>query len=195
MLVASIPFVRNLADFCGLKKQNESDQNQEYEKLTSLLHAKADTDSLTIQDLENILKGVLKNKDTLQLNNPREKVVNLIFELADEISQNTDEVIELENKIVLSIAIRLKAELFMIYKINDQEFVNQIKKNQTVKLIKKYNEACASETENIELLEQVNLMTPENIHLNSFMYEPILDMSAIELRELYSKVKDKFIIE
>ena len=33
-------------------------------------------------------------------------------------------------------------------------------------------------------------MTPENIHLNSFMYQPILDMDIIELKNLYSKVKD-----
>jgi len=31
-------------------------------------------------------------------------------------------------------------------------------------------------------------MTPENIHLNSFMYEPILDMSNEYLKQLYSDV-------
>jgi hypothetical protein len=31
-------------------------------------------------------------------------------------------------------------------------------------------------------------MTPENIHLNSFMYEPILDMGIVELENLYDKV-------
>lgn len=31
-------------------------------------------------------------------------------------------------------------------------------------------------------------MTPENIHLNSFMYEPILDMSDIHLKDLYKRV-------
>lgn len=29
------------------------------------------------------------------------------------------------------------------------------------------------------------MMTPENIHLNSFMYEPILDMSYDHLKKLY----------
>jgi hypothetical protein len=32
-------------------------------------------------------------------------------------------------------------------------------------------------------------MTPENIHLNSFMYEPILDMSDDRLRSLFRKVQ------
>lgn len=29
-------------------------------------------------------------------------------------------------------------------------------------------------------------MTPENIHVNSFMYEPIIDMSDTHLRRLFS---------
>ena len=31
-------------------------------------------------------------------------------------------------------------------------------------------------------------MTPENIHLNAFMYEPILDMSDDHLCKLYKSV-------
>ena len=41
----------------------------------------------------------------------------------------------------------------------------------------------------IGLVEQVNLMTPENIHLNAFMYEPLIDMSVWHLVELYTDVK------
>jgi len=40
----------------------------------------------------------------------------------------------------------------------------------------------------INVLQRVVLMTPENIHLNSFMYEPILDMSDEHLRKLYGEV-------
>jgi len=32
-------------------------------------------------------------------------------------------------------------------------------------------------------------MTPESIHLNSFMYEPILDMADDHLRDLYGAVQ------
>ena len=47
----------------------------------------------------------------------------------------------------------------------------------------------------IKLLDQVNLMTPENIHLNSFMYEPILDMSNHHLKSLYTQIRDLFNVE
>gem|GEM_PF-5472655 len=38
-------------------------------------------------------------------------------------------------------------------------------------------------------------MTPENIYLNSFMYEPILDMSAVNSYRLYNNVINKFAVE
>ena len=33
-------------------------------------------------------------------------------------------------------------------------------------------------------------MTPENIHVNSFMYEPIIDMSDDHLRKLFNDVQE-----
>lgn len=55
-----------------------------------------------------------------------------------EIKTIKDVEIELEHKITLAISIRLKAEKFIINKINDPDFVNSINKYQTVKLVDKY---------------------------------------------------------
>ncbi len=63
--------------------------------------------------------------------------------------------------------------------------------NQTRRLFEDYEKEFENEKANIEILKRVNLITPENIHINSFMYEPILDMGDIELRELYKTTKDK----
>ena len=178
MLIASIPFVRNIAEYSGY------DEN--YTKLTSLLHFKEDTDDITILDLETIFKQVLVDKNTLVLLEPTKKVIELIFEIADRIQSETTEIIDLENKIVLAIATRLKAEMFMIKKIADNVFWKGITKNQTFELFKTFKGKFPLEIENIKLLENVNLMTPENIHLNSFMYEPILDMSNENLKQLYN---------
>jgi len=180
MLIASIPFVRNLAEFTG--------DNPNFLKLTSLLHIKSDTSNIKISDLVIIYKEILKDKDALVLPNPNKLVTDLIFETTDAISIGTDEIIELENKITLAIGIRLKAEIFMISKINDNNFVNSITKHQTSTLFEKYEELFPAESAIIDLLEQVNLMTPENIHLNSFMYEPILDMGNEHLKDLYKGI-------
>ena len=115
-------------------------------------------------------------------------VTDLIFEVAEKVCQITDDVIELENKIALAIAIRLKTEIFIVSKISDDVFWKSLTSNQTFKLIQRYKKDFPTEFENIDLFEQVNLMTPENIHLNSFMYEPILDMSNVHLKNLYLKI-------
>ena len=40
------------------------------------------------------------------------------------------------------------------------------------------------------MCEENKNITPQNIHLNSFMYEPILDMSSDELKKLYDEIKN-----
>lgn len=181
MLIASIPFLRNLAEFSG--------DDASYKGLTSLLHIKPDTGQFTIQNLQDFIKKILSGQTDLQLNNPDNYVKELIYQVADDIVGEDVETALLEQKVVLSIAIRLRAEEFMVQKINDQTFWENISKNQTITLINRFKEEFPGEKENIHLFEQVNLMTPENIHLNSFMYEPILDLSAQHLKRLYSKVK------
>lgn len=97
--------------------------------------------------------------------------------------------VNFENKIVLAIAARLTAERFMIGKINDAAFVGSISSNQTPTLITRFKKDFPAETKSIGVLNRVALMTPENIHLNSFMYEPIIDMSDEHLKQLYTDVK------
>lgn len=181
-LIASIPFLRNLAEYCGYKS--------EYDKLTSLLHIKQNLPELSLVELENILHTLCIDKGNTHLSFQEVNVKDIIFKTADEIALENDEIMELEKKIVLSIAIRLKAEEFTIKKINMPDFVNTISKDQTYHLIEKYKNLFPNEYENIKILDEVNLMTPENIHLNSFMYEPIIDMSNTHLKTLYNDIKN-----
>ncbi|AQS41021.1 MAG: Hypothetical protein BHV28_03050 [Candidatus Tokpelaia hoelldobleri] len=180
-LLAMIPFVRNIAEFSG-QKDIES-------KLTKYLHVKSGSQDLTIGDLEALFKKVITFNPELSLPNGNKKIFELLFERADQICTLTEEKIELETKIVLAMAIRLRAELFMIGKINDENFLTNILNTQTFKLFEKVKETTDIDPETLKYLEQVILMTPENIHINSFMYEPILDMSNHHLKRLYKKIK------
>lgn len=180
-MLASIPFVRNLAEYCGY--------DAHYLTLTSLLHLKANSQNITVQELQDIYRAVLVDKPALILPDTTSRVIDKIFQKADVLSSAAHESPELESKVIVAMAIRLKAEQFMIAQINDQAFVDSIESNQTRELFDKYVEMLQGHTGIIRLLDQVNLMTPENIHLNSFMYEPILDMSAHRLYTLYNEVK------
>ena len=94
----------------------------------------------------------------------------------------------MENKIVLSIAIRLKAEIYMINKINNKNITDNIDSNQTRELMNNMDFSVTNGKEIKTILEEVLIMTSENIHINSFMYEPIIDMSVEYLMKLYTKV-------
>ncbi|AZG37014.1 ATP-binding protein [Shewanella psychromarinicola] len=180
-VLACIPFARNLAEYCG---------NQGcYEKLTALLHLKPETSDIKVIDLQSIYQNIFADKSAVELQNPNQTVYDLLLQESQLIVDTENDSAELEHKIIIAIAIRLLAENYMIIKINNEEFVGSIETNQTAELFNKFVKDHVDEIESIQLLEQVNIITPENIHLNSFMYEPILDMSANQLIKLYNGIK------
>lgn len=187
-LIASIPFVRNIIEY------TRGSGDTDYLLLTSVLHIKSNSPTITLNDFKTVFEACIMNVTFPTTIDITKNIGDLIFETAEECLTASDG-INLEHKIVMSIAIRLKAEQFMKSKITDQAFLSGLdtETNQTRKLFDKYKEEFNNDEESIEILKKVNLITPENIHVNSFMYEPILDMGDSELRGLYQTVKDKLV--
>lgn len=179
-LIASIPFIRNIIEY------TEGETHQDYNDLTSILHWKNDTETKLLSDLERIFANHFNG---INFNSPiprNKKVVEIILEEAENCLL-ADEGINLENKLVLSISIRLKAEQYMWSKVTDKSTING---SQTGKLFGRFkNEFNGTLDNEIKIMDEVNLITPENIHLNSFMFEPILDLSDIHLKSLYNRIK------
>jgi len=175
--VASIPFIRNMIEY------TRGPTDPEYIKLSSLLHWKEpDTVKITVAELDKAFQSVFGGTEkSAEASKPVAQV--MVDTVADCLK--AAEGFNFENKIVLSIAIRLLAEQYMIKRITDPGFVASIKSGQTGKLFGKFKEKFGAEEATIRVLQKVILMTPESIHLNSFMYEPILDMSDEHLRRLY----------
>jgi len=178
IFVSLIPFVRNLIEY------TKGSDDPDFIKLTSLLHYKADTELIRTSDILKMYNAIFNKNYTLQKD---DKAIDVIFEQA-KACLPLGESINLETKLILAIAIRLLSEKYMIKEINNSSFVNSIKSNQTAKLTKKLKEIKPNNG-NLAVIEEVNLMTPENIHFNSFMYEPLIDISSVNLKELYKKVK------
>ena len=177
--IASIAFTRNLIEY------TRGSSTAEYMKLASLLHWKDDSSSIMQSDLDDIYVAVFKESGAFP--NGDEPVVDMIErEAKDCLNMNGGS--NFEHKIVLSIAIRLGAERFMSDKIADAEFLSEVEGNRTPRLLKRFEGDFDGEVEAIKTLRKVVLMTPENIHLNAFMYEPILDMSDDSLKSLYREV-------
>nr|WP_257912553.1 hypothetical protein [Campylobacter lari]MCR6565562.1 hypothetical protein [Campylobacter lari] len=188
IMVALIPFVRNLIEY------TEGDDNPDYLLLTSVLHYKNDTQTITLKQIQDIFNQYWCKNDKVNFADGREN--ELIYDILMREGENIIDIekLEIENKLILSMAIRLKAELYMKNRIisdvpNGINIINEIysKNNQSAWLINEYKKHINDESMNV--LELVAMITPENIHLNSFMFEPILDMSLKQLHNLYNKVK------
>jgi len=187
-IIALVPFTRNLIEYSGKDDETSTSLGDtDYNVLTSLLHSKSDAQTITFGDLKKIFNTHL-NKDDFDASIPdNDPVYSKIIGTAGSIA---NEEFNLENKIILAIAIRLKAEEYMLSKLTDTSPAGG---NQTGVFFDRYKVEFGSLEEHKQacrVLESVNIMTPENIHLNSFMYEPILDMGITELKELYQKVTD-----
>ena len=189
-IITAIPFIRNLIEYAN------SMEDENYKKLTSLLHIKKDTLNITVKDLENIFEKSVTFSEKLNFSNGREdeKVYDLIVKTAKNIVKSGESSIDLDGKIILSMAIRLLAERFMINEITVVDKSGNVleevykQNNQTGKLLGQYKKLCSEQHDNILLMNKVSLMSSENIHINSFMFEPIIDMSIKSLVDLFGRV-------
>lgn len=176
--IASIPFLRNLIEMTT----GESDPA--YGQLTSMLHWKSDMPTMTVAKLDAIYNAICRTSGTSA--DPAKLIYDLIMEQANA-CLGVPAGLNLENKIVLAISIRIIAEKFMVTKIADAKFVAEITADQTQVLIDRFKTQFQNDASSIRVLDQVALMTPENIHVNAFMYEPIVDMSDDHLKKLYQE--------
>lgn len=177
--ITLIPFVRNLIEY------TKGEQDTDYLTLTSCLHIKNDTDSITPNSVVSIFNSILNLQIQMEVNETQQNIKEVIYVEANNISnENNLDSILLENKVLLAIAIRLKAEEFMIKQFEPN--IDSINRNQTRELFDKIKDQLDEQQKII--LQQVLMVTPEHIHINSFMYEPILDTSVEHLIYLYRDI-------
>ncbi|MCQ2664631.1 hypothetical protein JT190_04725 [Helicobacter pylori] len=183
-----IPFVRNLIEYTSF----QADKDRNYIKLTSCLHIKEDTKNIQIQVISKIFDSVFgteRKKKKIEKDNSKlyfQAIYNIAEEIYNDKNRNH---IELQNKIIFSIVIRLKAEEWMLNKLNlnklNQEFKSE--KNQTRELYDATKKELFDDEKRI--IQKVLMITPENIHINFFMFEPILDTPLDHLYTCFEEVK------
>ncbi len=182
---AGIPFIRNICEY--LK------DDVMYEYLTNLLHIKPVTKDILLADIQNQINSnfdqynVDLERSVTDFENAKylETILTLWEELADEWYWE----LKLEWKIVISLVIRLLAELYIEDKCSHIAALSEVDNNQTRGWFEIYRDNFPGDSEAISILNRVLIMTSENIHVNSFMYEPIIDLSDYHLRTLYNDVK------
>lgn len=179
-----IPFARNLIEYSLIDTLSDDD----FMTLTQCLHILDETK--TYGDIKQIIGDRTAVNECSQLQDS-DLIQDQIIDAADNLPP-VDAHNILHNKTVLAMAIRLKAEEFMISELPTDKVTEArgIGKDFTRELFKAYCELQNYDESCRVILESVNLITPEHIHINAFMYEPLIDLSQEELVDLYDDVKE-----
>ena len=181
--IGCIPFVRNIIEY------TQGDDSSNYLLLTSCLHKKVDTEGIKMADIWDVFRNAVKTTDGLAISFGEEKYLTAIDEEAEAVLTDPNDV-EIVNKLVLSMAIRLKAEEFMESVLTDEQKAEMRRTNRTgelLRIMKKYH--LADMEDKCLLMNKVVMLTSENIHVNNFMFEPLVDISIHHLKRLYDEVK------
>lgn len=181
VMCATIPFTRNLIEY------TKGEDDPDYFTLTCLLHWKEETERITDTDYFKIYNSLFETSYT----GKNKLIKDLLYEQAVVISNETNHAgLNLEDKVLLSIAIRMKSEEFLIQRIRELTHNQNYwcdSKNQFGALMKEYTKHAPTDKA-LRTLEKVSITVSSNIHLNSFMYEPILDLTIEHLIRLYKEV-------
>ena len=194
-LVAMLPFVRNMVEYI------QGENSAEYLLLTSCLHdVKCEdpnlriTRTIQVNEVKTIYHTTLPRINNIELfwTNGNQAWVDMLDVEARKVSEELDrgqlDEISLENKVVLAMAIRLIAEAFMEGMLLEHGVAAISGRNRFGNLFDAFRSYNLGAEEDHAILNRVSLMTPEQIHLNSFMYEPLVDMSIQSLKRLYEDV-------
>lgn len=183
ILCASVPFTRNLIEYT--KGQKDPD----YLTLTNLLHWKENTAKTTVGEYLTIYNSFFNTTHNTSCSG---SFIDYLFIESSTICKSTTfDGLNLENKILLSMAIRMQSEIFITSKIRiikgEKDFWCS-ENNQFAKLIGELH-SLDPELQEMKILNRVSVTVSSNIHLNSFMYEPILDLTLDHLIKLYQDVE------
>lgn len=200
--IALIPFFRNLSEYkLFAAAGNQETSETLYNFLTNCLHIKENTKAITLEMVQKEISSyftALPAELTFQDYRPECRYFDSLLKVAEKSNQVIlNEPETLVHKIILSISCRLMLEDILLSSL-DKDTLSKLdcSKNQTRALVQAYLEKTKlrdpdQSAELRKLCREVVLLSSENIHLNSFMYEPLLDTDPIHLSQLYETLKRK----
>lgn len=181
--IATIPLARNLIEF------RDGDNNPSYKTLTGALHTLSR--DAKVREIDSIISGTIGiNGCPFELD---DNIHEAIIAEAEVIASSSDDRFDLNSNLVLAIGSRLLIEKYVISKITDGQYDEAVNKakNLTRELITRYNNNVSDSNKEScrKIFNRAAMMVDGSIHLNAFMYEPLVDMGTWELKKLYNDIK------
>ncbi len=192
-LCATVPFLRNLIEY------TDGPDATDYIALTNVLHWRKASMELSVAGyVELYNRRISRNQEVKPTDTSTLPLVSLIFETAASVcARENHDALCLEDKIALSMACRLRGEQFITFQsrgINGDVNYWIPDKNVYGKELRNFKDLLISNplpfdsTSDVSTLEKIGIIVCSNIHINSFMYEPILDLTVEHLVSLYEEV-------
>lgn len=203
--VCMIAFTRNLIEFSNLKGICQ-ERKSDYLTLTSCLHVKDDSTKLRYQNI----KGILEKYLNIKIKDAAKPLSKSLHEEIHEALLNSEtargfDPFDLPKKLLFSVGIRILTEQKILDSVGynrDKSLLENMllehakpKKNnkakslqntQTSELIRAFISANANlPPSTIRALNKVCMLVDENIHINTFMFEPLMDISLHYLQKHY----------
>lgn len=173
--LALIPVCRNIIELT--KDKNDAD----YSILCSVLHWREDTCKIRVSQILNIYNKIFGTNIKYDDNR---SVYDLLIEITPKIKdkERNHKDFDLDAKLIYSISIRRILE--RIFNLKNSELFNS---NEMLGQEYQNVKDCFNEEER-KLMTKAIIIIPEFIHLNSFMYEPLMDIDLYNLEKLYEEI-------
>lgn len=189
--LALIPFARTNVEN-NYKDEHEFELDQNYQNYTKILHYRPDGGSnFTGNTLYKLFKQNIKI-ECPDLKNNSNRIYKIIFNQASLISSSADNSQKIEEKIVMSIALRIYGEKYMRYFLKKQQHrlpsTFDINNSMFGETFKQFKDIYPLKTNAIRILDSICILTPIEIHVNGFAYEPLIDYSITRLRTLFNEL-------
>lgn len=175
-LISLIPFVREVVEL----KEGKSD---DYYFLTNLLHYKETTANITMFEIKEVISRHFKLSGSYV---PE----GLYYDILDQVSFDDILQFEIKKKLVLSIKLRVLFERKVVN--NDWERLVGQRKDQMNWLFEEYNSEMTKEGKSI--FHSIQLLTPQYLHFNTFLYEPLIDTDPYRLVQLLEKLEQEVVL-
>lgn len=178
-VIATIPFLRNLIQLQFNAKHSD------YIKLTQFLHYQRSLETKNISELNDILdrNNIIHTFTDFNYLQKLKEITNRI------INDNAVKETSLLEKVVLGIFIRIYCDKLMFNKYKDIYGANPDltgKSNQSRFL---YDNIKNDVEESIlKVIQTAMTISPSFIHVNSFMFEPLVDVGTEKLKEVASQL-------
>lgn len=180
--VTMIPFARNIVEFQYGKDYDD------YKELTKALHTI--NNDVTIEDIQQYIQSIVSVADTPF--NRSLSIYEAIIMHAKEVAAATSDGFSLKDNLVLAIGTRLCIERYIISKISEEDYRNAVSKERdlTRKLLILYSNNCSDPNKQtyLKMFNKAAAIVDGTIHINSFMYEPLVDIGTWEMKKMFNEI-------